>query len=222
MSVQVKICGLSEPETVRAAVRAGADWIGFVFFETSPRNVSLAAAQRLMSALGEAVPVALLVDPDDALVRAVGELGFPVLQLHGRETPARLDEVKLLSGAQEIWKAVGIGAQADIDVLLAFTGHADRLLLDYKPPEAGILDHHLPGGAGEAFDWTLLSNWSAPCPWLLAGGLTPINVAGAIYATGARAVDVSSGVERMRGLKDARLIKSFIDAAKGASVNVPA
>ena len=210
MSVQVKICGLSEPETLRAAVRAGADWIGFVFFEKSPRNVTLAAAQTLLMGVGRAVPVALLVDPDDDLVRAVGALGFPILQLHGSETPERVGAIKALSGAREVWKAVGVASAADLQVAESYTGFADRLLLDAKPPSKA----DVPGGAGEAFDWALLKNWTAPLPWLLAGGLIPENVQEAIAATGARAVDVSSGVERARGLKDGQKIREFIAAAK--------
>ena len=210
MSVQVKICGLSEPETLRAAVRAGADWIGFVFFEKSPRYVTLAAAENLLLGMGSTVPVALLVDPDDGLVADVARLGFPVLQLHGNETPARVSEIKALGGANEVWKAAGVGSKADLLALETYVGHADRLLLDAPAPaEADV-----PGGSGEVFDWRLLKNWRAPLPWILAGGLTPENVADAIAATGARAVDVSSGVERSRGLKNARLIESFIEAAK--------
>lgn len=210
MSVQVKICGLREPDTLRAAVRAGADWIGFVFFEKSPRHVTVAAAQSLLMGMGKAVPVALLVDPDDALVREVAGLGFPVLQLHGRETPARVAQIKALSGAGEVWKAAGIGSMGDLEALDAYAGFADRLLLDARPPE----NAEVPGGAGETFDWGHLKHWIPPCPWILAGGLTPQNVAEAIGATGARAVDVSSGVERARGLKNAQLIKDFIKAAK--------
>jgi len=210
MSVQVKICGLSEPETLRAAVRAGADWIGFMFFEKSLRHVTLAAAETLLMGIGRAVPVAVLVDPEDDLVRDVAKLGFRILQLHGRETPARMREIKALSGADEVWKAVGVGSKADLLELETYIGAADRLLLDAPPPaEADV-----PGGAGEVFDWHLLKDWAAPLPWILAGGLTPENVAGAIVATGARAVDVSSGVERARGLKDAHRIKDFIEAVK--------
>lgn len=209
MSIQVKICGLSEPETLRAAVHAGADWIGFVFFEKSPRNVTLAAAETLLLGVGAARPVALLVDPDDALIGDVVALGFPILQLHGRESPARIAEIKAKTDC-EIWKALGVSSESDLAVAETYAEAADRLLLDAKPSAAT----EIPGGAGETFDWSILKNWQAPLPWLLAGGLTPDNVAEAIAATGARAVDVSSGVERKRGLKDANLIKAFIKAAK--------
>jgi len=188
MTVQVKICGLSEPDTLRTAARAGADWIGFVFFEKSPRHVTLAAAESLLLGVGKAVPVALLVDPSDTLVGDVGQLGFQILQLHGQETPERVSQIKQLSGAQEVWKAAGIASEADLANLASYVGHADRLLLDYKPPEMS----EIPGGAGHVFDWSLLKNWTLPLPWILAGGLTPQNVAEAIAATGARAVDVSS------------------------------
>jgi len=210
MSVQVKICGLSEPETLRAAVRAGADWIGFNFFPESPRYVTLAAAESLLFGMGEARPVALLVDPDDELVRAVAGIGFPIIQLHGEETPTRTTAIKKLSGVQEVWKAVGVAKTEDIERAETYLGAADRLLLDAKPPAEAALT----GGTGQTFDWSLLKDWDTPMPWMLAGGLTPENVAEAIRATGARAVDVSSGVEQVRGLKKARLIKAFIEAAK--------
>ena len=212
MSVQVKICGLSEPETLRAAVQAGADWIGFVFVEKSPRAITLAAAETLLFGVGRTTPVALLVDPDDELVRAVGRVGFPVIQLHGTETPERCAAVRELSGAQDVWKAVGVASAADLVRAETYAGFADRLLLDAKPPsEAG-----LTGGTGEVFDWSLLKDWAAPMPWILAGGLTPENVGEAIKTTGAKAVDVSSGVERARGLKDAQRIEAFIKAAKAS------
>lgn len=210
----MKICGLSEPETLRAAVRAGADWIGFVFFEKSPRNVTLAAAQTLLMGVGRAKPVALLVDPDDALVGDVAALGFPIIQLHGAETPARVGQIKALIGVQEVWKAVGVASKGDLEHAETYAGFADRLLLDAKPPDTA----NVPGGAGETFDWSLLKNWTPPSafklPWILAGGLTPENITEAVAATGARAVDVSSGVEAKRGLKNAQLIKDFIEAAK--------
>ena len=210
MSVQVKICGLSEPETLRAAVRAGADWIGFMFVEKSPRYVTLAAAETLLLGVGGAIPVAVLVEPDDELLSEIGRIGFPVIQLHGEETPQRVAAVKQLAGVQEVWKAVGVSKNADLHSAETYAGAADRILLDAKPPG----DAELTGGTGDAFDWDLLKDWTAPMPWLLAGGLTPDNVGGAIKATGARAVDVSSGVERARGLKDAQKIEAFIKAAK--------
>ena len=212
MSVQVKICGLSEPDTLRAAARAGADRIGFMFVEKSQRYVTLAAVESLLMGIGTATPVGVLVDPDDGLVRDVAALGIRTLQLHGSETPERVREIKALSGADEVWKAIGVACAGDLRRAETYARSADRLLLDAKPPK----DADISGGAGEAFDWSLLKNWSAPMPWILAGGLTPENVGEAIKATGAKAVDVSSGVERARGLKDAQRIQVFIKAAKAS------
>lgn len=209
MSVQVKICGLSEPETLRVAARAGADWIGFNFVPKSPRYVTLEAAASLLMGVGQAMPVALLADPDDAAVDDVVALGFAIIQLHGQETSERVGQIKNRAGVT-VWKAHGIASQADLDAVARYQGIADRLLLDAKPPEGA----DIAGGNGLVFDWSLLRNWSSDTPWMLAGGLTPVNVAEAIAATGARAVDVSSGVERARGLKSAQLIRDFIEAAK--------
>ncbi len=205
---QVKICGLKDPDLVAFAARQGADWIGFMF-PVSPRQVTLAAAQTLLLSVGKAVPVAVLLDPDDVEVRAVAALGFPVLQLHGSETPERVAGIKTMTGA-EVWKVLGVREAGDL-ARAAEYGAADRLLLDAKPPEGA----DRAGGHGAAFDWTLLKDWAAPKPWILAGGLTPENVAGAIRQTTAPAVDVSSGVERVRGLKDRERVRAFIRAAKG-------
>lgn len=204
----VKICGLKDPDLVAFAAREGADWIGFMF-PASPRQVTLAAAETLLLSVGRAVPVAVLLDPPDAEVRAVAALGFPVLQLHGQETPERVAEIKAMTGA-EVWKVLGVRAAADLDRAGDY-GAADRLLLDAKPPEGA----DRAGGHGTVFDWSLLKDWAAPKPWILAGGLTPENVAAAIGQTAAPAVDVSSGVERIRGLKDRELVRGFIRAAKG-------
>lgn len=209
--IKVKICGLKEPETLRAAVQAGADWIGFVFFDKSPRAVTPYSVPTLLLGIGEAVPVALMVDPDDALIDDVIGLGIRTLQFHGNETPERLSDIKARTGA-EVWKALGISTREDLAQAAKFTDAADRLLLDAKPPKGA--DN--PGGLGEPFDWPILAEWQAPLPWLLAGGLTPNNVGEAIAATGAGAVDVSSGVERARGLKDTVLIRDFIKAVRSA------
>ena len=204
----VKICGLKDPDLVAFAAREGADWIGFMF-PASPRQVTLAAAETLLLSVGKAVPVAVLLDPPDAEVRAVAALGFPVLQLHGRETPERVAEIKATTGA-EVWKVLGVREAGDLERAGDYTS-ADRLLLDAKPPEGA----DRAGGHGSTFDWSLLRDWAAPKPWILAGGLTPENVAAAIGQTAAPAVDVSSGVERVRGLKDRELVRAFIRAAKG-------
>jgi phosphoribosylanthranilate isomerase len=205
---RVKICGLSDPDLVRFCAAEGADWIGFVFFEASPRYVTPEAAETLLLGVGRAVPVALLVDPDDQLIDRVTRTGIRVLQLHGSETPERVADIKERTGC-EVWKALGVATAEDLAGAGAFD-IADRLLIDAKPP-AGA---DRTGGHGAAFDWTILEGWDAPRPWILAGGLTPENVAAAIAATGAPAVDVSSGVEKLRGLKDRERVRAFLRAAK--------
>ena len=195
---------------MRFADRAGADWIGFVFVEASPRAVTTAAAASLLLQLRTSVPVALLADPDDALIEEVALLGISTLQLHGQETPERVAGIKSKTGL-EIWKAIGVSAPDDLTRAGGYTA-ADRLLVDAKPPEGATRT----GGHGAAFDWSILKGWTAPKPWILAGGLTPDNVAGAIRTTGADAVDVSSGVETVRGVKSPELISAFITAARGS------
>ena len=207
--VKVKICGVKDPDMVAFAAREGADWIGFNFVPQSPRYVTPEAAATLMLGLGKAVPVALLADADDALVIKVPRLVLPVIQLHGQEPPERADEVKTLTG-RDIWKAFGVRERSDLGQIRPFTA-IDGLLVDAKAPDGA----GMTGGHGAPFDWSILEGWSAPKPWLLAGGLTPENVAEAIQATGAPGVDVSSGVERIRGLKDRELVRAFIRAAKG-------
>ena len=204
---QVKICGLRDPDMVAFAALNGADWIGLMF-TPSPREVTLAAAEALLLSVGPAVPVGVMVNPSNAEARAVAALGIPVLQLHGTETPARVTELKTLTGL-EIWKALGVREADDLAYAAQFVA-ADRLLIDAKAPEGA----RIAGGHGAAFDWSLLKDWAPPKPWLLAGGLTPENVAAAILETGASAVDVSSGVERSRGLKDKDLVRAFLRAAK--------
>jgi len=206
---KVKICGLTDPDLVAFTAREGADWIGFMF-PVSPRQVTLAAAQTLLLCVGKAVPVAVLLDPPDAQVRAVAALGFPVLQLHGLETPDRVAEIKAMTGA-EVWKVLGVGSAEDLRRAGDYDA-ADGLLLDAKPPQGSAQK----GGHGTVFDWAALKGWKAPRPWILAGGLTPENVEGAIAQTGAPGVDVSSGVERVRGLKDRERVRAFIRAAKGS------
>lgn len=205
---KVKICGLRDPDMVAFAAREGADWIGFVF-APSPRQVTLAAAETLLLSVGKAVPVALLVDPSDEEAKAVAALGFPVLQLHGSETPERSKEIKRLT-ACDLWKSYGVRDASDLGQI-APSQDISRFLLDARPPQGS----QIAGGHGQPFDWALLRNWEAPGPWMLAGGLTPETVAKAIAETGADAVDVSSGVERVRGLKDRELVSAFIRAAKG-------
>ena len=207
---RVKICGLKDPDLVRFCAAEGADWIGFVFAEASPRYVTPEAAETLLMGVGRSVPVALMVDPGDELLAAVTELRVPVIQLHGNETPERVAVIRANTGC-EVWKAIGVASKEDLAGAGAYAA-ADRLLIDAKPPTGA----DRPGGHGAAFDWGILEGWAAPKPWILAGGLTPENVAGAIAATGAPAVDVSSGVERVRGLKDRELVRAFLRAVKEA------
>lgn len=205
---RVKICGLKDPDLVRFCAAEGADWIGFVFVEASPRYVTPEAAETLLLGVGRSVPVALLANADDALIDRVIATGIRVLQLHGQETPERVADIRARTGC-EVWKAFGVETAEDLTGAGAYTA-ADRLLIDAKPPK----EADRTGGHGIAFDWSILKGWTAPKPWILAGGLTPENVAEAIAATGAPAVDVSSGVERLRGLKDKELVRAFLRAAK--------
>lgn len=207
----VKICGLREPAHVQAAAEAGARFVGFVFFPKSPRAVSVAEA----AALAQMVPpgvarVGLFVDPDDIFLAAVlAEVPLDVIQLHGHETPDRVAEVKALTGLP-VMKAVGISGPEDLGQLTDYAVVADMLLIDAKAPK----DADLPGGNGLAFDWRLLVGRRWLRPWMLAGGLTPGNVAEAVRLTGAPMVDVSSGVETAPGCKDADLINAFVAAAR--------
>ena len=205
---RVKICGLKDPDLVRFCAAEGADWIGFVFVEASPRYVTPEAAATLLLGVGRSVPVALLANADDALIDRVVATGIRVLQLHGQETPDRVADISARTGC-EVWKAFGVEAAEDLDGAGGYEA-ADRLLIDAKPPK----DADRTGGHGLAFDWSILKGWQAPKPWILAGGLTPENVKAAVAATGAPAVDVSSGVERLRGLKDRELVRAFLRAAK--------
>lgn len=208
---RVKICGLTQPADVAAVAAAGAQYAGFVFFPKSPRNVSIQVARALAveAPIGLA-KVALVVDADDALLDAItGAVPLDMLQLHGHETPQRVAEVKARYGLP-VMKAVGVADASDLVQIDTYSGVADQLLIDAKPPKGA----DLPGGNGLSFDWQLLAGrkyWQ--CPWMLAGGLTPDNVAEAVRRTGAKQVDVSSGVEAAPGVKDADLIRAFVTAA---------
>lgn len=210
MAVEVKICGLNSPEAVRAA--AEADYAGFVFYPPSPRSVTPAQAATLAAALPARVKkVALLVDADDAFIRAVVDALHPdLLQLHGRETPERVAQIKHAFGVP-VMKAVPVREAADLDAAQAYAGVADRLLFDAKPPER---PGALPGGNAEVFDWRLLAGRRFTLPWMLSGGLTAANLAAAVRITGAASVDVSSGVEDRPGQKNPSKIKSFIDIVR--------
>ena len=208
--VSVKICGLATVDDVRACADAGANYMGLVFFEKSPRNITIPAARELALAapLGLA-KVALVVNPSDAELDAItASVPLDMLQLHGRETPARVAEVKARYGLP-VMKAVGIADGDDLPKLESYFGVADQILVDAKPPKGG----ELPGGNGLSFDWRLIAGRRWPCPWMLAGGLTPENVAEAVKMTGAKQVDVSSGVEDAPGQKNAELIKKFVQSS---------
>lgn len=209
--IRVKICGLREADQIGAAVRAGAAYVGFVFFPKSPRNLAPAEAAALAATVPPGVAkVGLVVDMDDAALNALlADVPLDMLQLHGRETPERVAEVRRLTGLP-VMKAVGIGSEADLPALEAYGRVADQLLVDAKPPPGA----DLPGGNAVPFDWRLIAGRRWPVPWMLAGGLTPENVAEAVRLTGARQVDVSSGVEIAPGIKDPRLIAAFIAAAR--------
>ena len=208
--VQVKICGLKTPGDVAAAVDGGARYVGFVFFAKSPRNVDPAQAARLAAEVPPGVAkVALTVDATDAELDAItGAVPLDMLQLHGHESPARVREVRARYGLP-VMKAVAVAGPEDLAALDAYAQVADQLLVDAKPPKGSVL----PGGNGLTFDWRLIAGRRWPCPWMLAGGLTADNVAEALRLTGARQVDVSSGVENAPGVKDAGLIAGFLRAA---------
>ena len=209
--VSVKICGLATVDDVRACADAGANYMGLVFFEKSPRNIIIPAARELALAapLGLA-KVALVVNPSDAELDAItATVPLDMLQLHGRETPERVAEVKARYGLP-VMKAVGIADGDDLPKLESYFGVADQILVDAKPPKGG----ELPGGNGLSFDWRLISGRRWPCPWMLAGGLTPENVAEAVKMTGAKQVDVSSGVEDAPGQKNAELTQKFVQSSR--------
>jgi phosphoribosylanthranilate isomerase len=207
--VKVKICGVTTPDIVEAAAGTGADYVGFVFFPRSPRNVDVETARALREAArGKVGTVAVMVDPDDTLVDSVVEEVRPdLLQLHGNETPERVAEIKARSGLP-VMKAIGVAIPSDVAAANRYAKVADYILFDAKP-EAGTL---LPGGNAQSFDWTMLAG--ATVPFALSGGLTPTNVSEAVRTTGAFLVDVSSGVERAAGKKDLSLVRQFIQLAK--------
>ena len=206
--MRVKICGITRPADAVAAAEAGATYVGLVFFPPSPRSLDADAARAVSEAVPEGVTrVGLVVDPDDALIDRVAPL-VDMLQLHGSETPERAAEIRARAH-RAVMKALGVRAAGDLDWAEAYVGSVEQLLLDAKPPEGATR----PGGNAVAFDWRLLAGRRITLPWLLAGGLTPENVAEAAYLTGATQVDVSSGVESAPGVKDPALVRAFIAAA---------
>jgi phosphoribosylanthranilate isomerase len=218
MQVRVKICGLRTAADVAAVAAAGAAYAGFVFFPKSPRHLTVAAARELALAAPDGLcKVALTVDADDATLDAIiAAVPLDMLQLHGHETPERVAEVKARYGLP-VMKAMGVADEGDLSGLMEMSLAADQLLIDAKPAK----DADLPGGNGLAFDWRLLVGRKWLRPWMLAGGLTPDNVAEAVRLTGARQVDVSSGVESAPGVKDAARIAAFVEAAQGVKAGVP-
>jgi phosphoribosylanthranilate isomerase len=211
MSLLVKICGLSTRETLEVALDAGADMVGFVFFPPSPRHLALEIARDLgKQAKRRAIKVALTVDADDSTLSNIVETLQPdILQLHGKETVARLRDIKQKFGL-EVMKAIAVESAADLASLPGYAAVADRILFDARPPKGATR----PGGLGAVFDWHLLENLDLKLPFLVSGGLTAENVAQAIRVTRAGGVDVSSGVEREPGVKDGEMIRAFIRAAR--------
>jgi phosphoribosylanthranilate isomerase len=216
MTVEVKICGLRTEAALDAALEGGADYVGLVFHAVSPRNLDLATARQLADkARGRAKVVALLADPDDQrLTEVVAAVDPDLIQLHGSETPARVAEVAQRF-RRPVMKAVKVASPADAEAALAYRDQAALILFDAKAPEDR--PGALPGGSGVAFDWQALESVRGKLAFMLAGGLTPLNVADAIRLTGANAVDVSSGVESRPGEKDPELIRRFLHAAKTAN-----
>ncbi|MFX0543959.1 phosphoribosylanthranilate isomerase [Roseovarius sp. S1116L3] len=210
--IRIKMCGLRTPDDIAAAADAGAHYVGFVFFQRSPRFVTAADATALAIATPEGIAkVALVVDASDAeLDSLTGAVPLDMLQLHGRETPKRVAEIKARYGLP-VMKAVGIAEAADLPQIDAYSQVADQLLIDAKPPKGSAL----PGGNALAFDWSLIAGRRWTLPWMLAGGLTPENVAIAVERTGAQQLDVSSGIESAPGVKDAGLMRAFAAAARG-------
>ncbi len=209
MAVKVKICGVRTPAIIETAAAEGADYVGLVLFERSPRHVEVEEARVLAAiARGKIGTVAVVVDPDDALIEALAERVRPdLIQLHGNETPERVAAIKARTGLP-VMKAIAVAELSDVALAEAYAGIADYVLFDAKASP----DATRPGGFGESFDWALLS--AAEPPFALSGGLNPENVREAASLTGASLVDVSSGVESEAGVKDAGLVRDFIRAAK--------
>jgi phosphoribosylanthranilate isomerase len=214
MPLLIKICGLRTPEAVDAALDAGADMLGFVFFPPSPRHIGMDTARRLSGQVGDrALKVALSVDADDSYLAEVVEALAPdLLQLHGHETPPRVHEVRRRFGLP-VMKALPIAERADLSAIRLYENAADRLIFDARPPR----DASRPGGLGRTFDWQLLRDLDTALPFMLSGGLDAANVAEALRITGAGGLDVSSGVERAPGEKDPVRIRAFIAAAREAT-----
>jgi phosphoribosylanthranilate isomerase len=209
-ATRVKLCGLTSLADIAVAVDAGATYIGFNFFPKSPRYVDLQKAAALAASVPAGIcKVALIVDGDDALLDALmGAVPVDMVQLHGHETPERVVEIKARYGLP-VMKVVGVADASDVAALDIFGRVADQILVDAKPPKSAVL----PGGNGLIFDWQLIAGRRWPVPWMLAGGLTAQNVAEAIRMTGAKQVDVASGIESAPGVKDPAKMRAFVAAA---------
>jgi phosphoribosylanthranilate isomerase len=218
MSLIVKICGLSTRETLDVALDAGADMVGFVFFPPSPRHLSLEIGRELgRQAKGRAIKVALTVDADNAtLANIVEALAPDILQLHGKETVARLRDIKQMFGLP-VMKAIAVETPADLKPLPGYAAVADRILFDARAPREATR----PGGLGAVFDWHVLEKLDLQLPFMVSGGLNAGNVAEAVRVTRAGGVDISSGVERTAGVKDPEMIRSFIRAARATDLTSP-
>jgi phosphoribosylanthranilate isomerase len=210
--MSVKICGLIEPKSLRCAIDAGARYVGFNFFEKSPRYVTIAQARELALLVpADICKVALFVDAtNEQLDATMARVPIDMLQLHGHETPERVIEIKKRYGLP-VMKVVGVADASDVTAIDTYMRVSDQILVDAKPPKDAVL----PGGNGVSFDWRLIAGRRWACPWMLAGGLTAQNVSEAMRLTGATQVDVSSGVESAPGIKDNAKIAAFIAAAQG-------
>ncbi|SCW84697.1 phosphoribosylanthranilate isomerase [Sphingobium faniae] len=209
--IAIKICGLSTPDTVGAAVRAGAAHLGFVHFPKSPRHVEVEQIRALAASVPSHVGrVAVVVDPADDIIAPLAAMGaLTALQLHGKETPERAAAIRTRFGIP-VWKAISVKTSTDIAAARAYAGAVDLLLFDAKTPDGAAL----PGGMGLRFDWNLLRGVSIPAPWGLSGGLSITNVAEALAITRAPLIDISSGVESAPGIKDVDKIIAFCKAAE--------
>ncbi len=214
VNTEIKICGLKDPGHVAVAAEEGADYVGFIFFAKSPRNLTLMEAIALGKALNEKGPkrVGVFVNADIPFIEdRVKALNLDIIQLHGAERPSDVSLIKKVTGLP-VWKAIAVSEDADIEKAIAYTDIADAILFDAKPPNGS----DLPGGNAISFPWYILQGKDIPLPWLMAGGLTAENALQAIAESGAKALDVSSGVEVEPGKKSADLIKTFLRTVKGA------
>jgi phosphoribosylanthranilate isomerase len=215
MTIAIKICGLSDEASVRAVIKAEADYAGFVHYPKSPRHVSVVKADELKSLLPDNIKsVMVVVNPDDKLLSEIAEVMQPdCLQLHGDESPERIAEIRKKFPALGIIKAISVRNADDIKIAEKFYGVADFLMFDAKPTSSDMMH----GGNGIAFDWNIMAEKQIKSPWFLSGGLNPDNVAQAIKISGAKMVDVSSGVERAPGVKDADLIENFVKVVRACN-----